>query len=99
MFRSDGQTLELVQEGNSNVTVIELTDVPQALFHRLFALSGDLPLYITGADNLSNAIYLNARSKKGMFFQAEDGIRDLIVTGFRRVLFRSRQKTNWKSLD
>src|SRR5206468_9913729 len=23
------------------------------------------------------------------FFQAEDGIRDLIVTGFRRVLFRS----------
>src|SRR5206468_6450783 len=24
------------------------------------------------------------------FFQAEDGIRDLIVTGFRRVLFRSR---------
>src|SRR2546430_3862106 len=24
------------------------------------------------------------------FFQAEDGIRDLTVTGFRRVLFRSR---------
>src|SRR5206468_4474264 len=24
------------------------------------------------------------------FFQAEDGIRDLIVTGVRRVLFRSR---------
>src|SRR2546428_13232903 len=26
------------------------------------------------------------------FFQAEDGIRDLIVTGFRRVLFRSRRR-------
>src|SRR3989449_6197261 len=26
----------------------------------------------------------------GFFFQAEDGIRDVAVTGFRRVLFRSR---------
>src|SRR5438270_1604646 len=26
------------------------------------------------------------------FFQAEDGIRDLTVTGFRRVLFRSEAK-------
>src|SRR2546430_15850378 len=27
------------------------------------------------------------------FFQAEDGIRDLTVTGFRRVLFRSHAPT------
>src|SRR5256885_7718206 len=27
------------------------------------------------------------------FFQAEDGIRDYKVTGFRRVLFRSRLRT------
>src|SRR6478609_7046056 len=26
------------------------------------------------------------------FFQAEDGIRDKLVTGFRRVLFRSRPR-------
>src|SRR5574340_8523 len=31
----------------------------------------------------------------GFFFQAEDGIRDLLVTGFRRVLFRSF--TGWSS--
>src|SRR6267378_5608468 len=30
-----------------------------------------------------------ARPSHFFFFQAEDGIRDLYVTGFRRVLFRS----------
>jgi len=34
------------------------------------------------------------------FFQAEDGIRDIGVTGFRRVLFRSLQRhRNHKILD
>jgi len=28
------------------------------------------------------------------FFQAEDGIRDIGVTGFRRVLFRSSLQIN-----
>src|SRR5256886_4113561 len=31
------------------------------------------------------------------FFQAEDGIRDLTVTGFRRVLFRSRAESGSSS--
>src|SRR5206468_8074417 len=31
------------------------------------------------------------------FFQAEDGIRDLIVTEFRRVLFRSRALARQRS--
>src|SRR6266496_4054556 len=33
------------------------------------------------------------------FFQAEDGIRDLYVTGFRRVLFRSFEQTRGSAVD
>src|SRR6202453_584861 len=35
------------------------------------------------------------RLKTCFFFQAEDGIRDVVVTGVRRVLFRSRWR-QWK---
>src|SRR5256886_7236726 len=41
------------------------------------------PVYGTGEESGLLVFFL-------FFFQAEDGIRDLTVTGFRRVLFRSQ---------
>ncbi|MGD9014825.1 MAG: glycosyltransferase, partial [Candidatus Omnitrophota bacterium] len=68
LFNYDGNKSVLIQEGKTNVTIVELTKVPRYIFQRLFILSDGIPLYITGADNLTNAVYLNAFAKKGQPF-------------------------------
>src|SRR5438445_5769185 len=56
------------------------------------------------SDRSSGRVLCRVRSDSSIlffFFQAEDGIRDIGVTGFRRVLFRSlldyRYRTQWKA--
>src|SRR5690606_39776880 len=41
------------------------------------------------ASPCASSVYASALVRVPFFFQAEDGIRDFHVTGFRRVLFRS----------
>jgi ribose-phosphate pyrophosphokinase len=65
--RKDG-TLKMAMDGKSNVTLIINTSVPRKLFGQLFALSNDLPSLITGQDNLSNIICVNALTKGRAFF-------------------------------
>jgi ribose-phosphate pyrophosphokinase len=60
--------LKVENKGNSNVTLITNTSVPRKLFGQLFTLSDDLPSLITGQDNLSNIIHVNAITQGRAFF-------------------------------
>ncbi|MDD5725598.1 MAG: hypothetical protein PHX28_05585, partial [Candidatus Omnitrophica bacterium] len=60
--------LETVLSGGSNVRIVINTVVPRKLFGQLFTLSNDLPSVVTGQDNLSNILFLNAQTKGRVFF-------------------------------
>ncbi|MFA6358535.1 MAG: phosphoglycerate kinase, partial [Candidatus Omnitrophota bacterium] len=60
--------LELVSAGRESVWIVMNTVVPRKLFGQLFTLSHDLPSLITGQDNLSNILCLDALTPGRVFF-------------------------------
>ncbi|MDD3345464.1 MAG: ribose-phosphate diphosphokinase, partial [Candidatus Omnitrophica bacterium] len=67
-YNHGSEKLESLVTGCSDVCIVMNTVVPRKLFGQLFTLSGDLPGLVTGQDNLSNILYVNAQSEGRVFF-------------------------------